>query len=520
MNGKTEWVIGGERGCDLVVDLPSVSRRHCRLSQKLDGTFTLEDLGSTNGTFVNGRRLLAETPVRRGDVVTLGLTVPMPWPETAAAPIVPAQNEPKVVRVGREPDNDLVLDRPEVSGHHARVVIAPDGKQGVVDDLGSTNGTSVNAPQQRVSHAVIAPGDVIYFGPVAVPAATFFSGESAQRSVALPELIVRGEAMVVGRDPACDLVLNVPVVSSRHARFTHERGVIKVEDLGSSNGTFINGRRITDRQTVSPGDLIRFGDHETRLVDKSPSVVTVGPYLTVTAASVAFMLQNSLLGGWISGEAGSSEDVAWFELALAAFWIGLTMGLLERFIVAKSRSEGDSNPAVLWRSVARTAAIDLAWCGLILGMVAWRAKIGVRPEAVGVLWLTALIGSALGEALVRWTGRLTYALASAAGLIVVVGVLSWPTQGRPDFGRAGRLAAGVSPVRWSFEALLLLSAGEKADDPAVDPVERYFPAETDRAGSLACATALLAMLGGLVYLVAVTARPEADRWRPAVPASH
>ncbi|MCA1686518.1 MAG: FHA domain-containing protein, partial [Planctomycetia bacterium] len=171
MSDKTTWVIGGDPDCDLVVDVPSVSRHHCRLSRRRDGSFVVEDLGSTNGTFVNGQRIASETLVGREDAVTLGVTVPMPWP---AEPDRPTPAGVRVIRVGREPDNDVVIDSPEVSGHHARLVIAEGSGEATVEDLGSTNGTAVGSPDSRVTRATFRPGDVLYFGPVAVPAASFF----------------------------------------------------------------------------------------------------------------------------------------------------------------------------------------------------------------------------------------------------------------------------------------------------------------------------------------------------------
>ena len=58
---KSSWVIGRSEDCDLVVQESAVSSRHCRLTHKADG-FTVEDLNSTNGTFVNGARIEAGQP--------------------------------------------------------------------------------------------------------------------------------------------------------------------------------------------------------------------------------------------------------------------------------------------------------------------------------------------------------------------------------------------------------------------------------------------------------------------------
>ena len=65
--------LGREEGCDLVVELDNVSRLHARLVQR-DGCVTLEDLRSTNGTFLDGRRVGAPTKVPLDTPVKVGTT--------------------------------------------------------------------------------------------------------------------------------------------------------------------------------------------------------------------------------------------------------------------------------------------------------------------------------------------------------------------------------------------------------------------------------------------------------------
>ncbi len=77
--------------------------------------------------------------------------------------------------------------------------------------------------------------------------------------------------MVVGRDPACDWVIDLPMVSSRHALLTRRDGQVLIKDLGSSNGTFVNGRRIEGEMTVYNGDLIGLGSHTLALAIESPA---------------------------------------------------------------------------------------------------------------------------------------------------------------------------------------------------------------------------------------------------------
>lgn len=66
--------IGRSEQNDIAIADPEVSRRHARITFQ-DGAFLLEDLGSTNGTFVNGRRLNTPTPLKDGDIIYLGETI-------------------------------------------------------------------------------------------------------------------------------------------------------------------------------------------------------------------------------------------------------------------------------------------------------------------------------------------------------------------------------------------------------------------------------------------------------------
>jgi hypothetical protein len=65
-------VIGRSSGCDIVVDDPNVSRRHAEIRRMGEG-YSLVDLGSTNGTEVNGQRV-GETSLMNGDVIGVGTT--------------------------------------------------------------------------------------------------------------------------------------------------------------------------------------------------------------------------------------------------------------------------------------------------------------------------------------------------------------------------------------------------------------------------------------------------------------
>ncbi|MCL4820329.1 MAG: FHA domain-containing protein [Vicinamibacteria bacterium] len=68
-----------------------------------------------------------------------------------------------------------------------------------------------------------------------------------------------GTIATLGRDPSCDLVLNDPKCSRRHAVLEGEPGSLSIRDSGSANGVFVNGKRV-DRTPLVGGDVIQVGE--------------------------------------------------------------------------------------------------------------------------------------------------------------------------------------------------------------------------------------------------------------------
>jgi pSer/pThr/pTyr-binding forkhead associated (FHA) protein len=83
--------------------------------------------------------------------------------------------------------------------------------------------------------------------------------------------------LFLGRDPSNDISLSDPEVSRRHARFVLEGSQYSIEDLGSTNGTFLRGNPVHGLTPLQPGDLIAIGErvvliYETRVFDPDATV--------------------------------------------------------------------------------------------------------------------------------------------------------------------------------------------------------------------------------------------------------
>lgn len=440
---RRSWTIGSSPDCDLVVDLPTVSAHHCRLTRDADG-FLLEDLGSTNGTFVNGERCGAPARVSRDDSITLGRTLRMPWPPKEARP------EPGAVRIGREPDNDLVVDLPTVSGYHARVFREGASGEALIEDLGSTNGTALGSPDRKITRSPLSASDTIYLGSHPIPAA---------------QVLARlGPAPV-----APGAVSDAP------------------------------GGRSEPWWSAWPRRLTPIWGPSWRLA----ALLAQAP---VTAGVIVWAL-----GAGAGSARGRAAALFW--LGLAAVWFGLSDAVLGGAPGA-ARPRGGRPTGGAARLIPRFAVLGALCglqCVSAWAVVAHGAGLrGPALPALALLVLAAAVGLALGLVLIELSPRPAIALAVLPLAVLpqwLLGGEVWPLPRMAPWARAG---AQALPSRWAFEGLLLL---ESARHPAGgdDLAERYFPAETERMGVRADVTALGAMLIGLAALAAFLAgnpKPE------------
>ena len=80
---------------------------------------------------------------------------------------------------------------------------------------------------------------------------------------------------VAGRDDACALVIDAGTVSRRHARITVVSGTATIEDLGSTNGTHVNGTRISAPTRLSAGDKLLIGSELLQIKRRLASALTI-----------------------------------------------------------------------------------------------------------------------------------------------------------------------------------------------------------------------------------------------------
>jgi pSer/pThr/pTyr-binding forkhead associated (FHA) protein len=259
--------------------------------------------------------------------------------------------------IGAAADNTLVLKRPGIAAHHASLNVGDRGF--ILSVVDSAARVHVNARPVR-EKAILRLGDVVSLDTLQfilkpdrdasirtdVPPATATSRNSDEAATRLrnapPKAVLRGVSgsyfgkivplrgkLTIGRGSDCDLVLDEPEMSRRHAMIEDSGDAILLRDLGSANGTFVNGVQVRNA-VLHPDDQIAF-DHN-RFLLEAPGLpgrdqILIdernAPNITQTMRAVRMPEEDPPA----RQAAGSSRNDIWWLIGAAAL-IGLGIALL------------------------------------------------------------------------------------------------------------------------------------------------------------------------------------------------
>ncbi|KPI17871.1 FHA domain containing protein [Actinobacteria bacterium OK074] len=302
LNPSRSYTLGRDPQGDIVFDDARVSWRHATISFGGRG-WVVEDHGSTNGTFVQGQRI-RQLEIGPGSALHLGNATDGPrlslsgTPASVATPQVQPQQRPRQQpRPQAQPQQEPQRQPFAAQGAPAWAGQAPPQQQVPPQQTPQRNRPhqpAASTPPQR-------PG-----GGACQPPAYGAPPVYGDRSPTTFHQLPLGRVMRIGRALENDLVVSDLQVSRRHAEFhAMPDGRFEIRDLGSHNGTYVNGQPISKGGSalLGPNDIVGVGHSTFRIVgDRLEEFVDTGEvtfsarHLTVTVDGGKQILKDVSFG--------------------------------------------------------------------------------------------------------------------------------------------------------------------------------------------------------------------------------
>jgi pSer/pThr/pTyr-binding forkhead associated (FHA) protein len=242
--GTGSLTLGRDASADVVVAGNDVSRQHAEIRSDPEGYILIDT--SVNGTYVNGERIGKTRRLSRADVIRVGNDE---FRFYADSPALSSKSAPRVKAVELPPG------------------LPPTGASERLSD------TMHGAPAAEVPRPNTPPS------PDAAPLASLLFRSGDMKGKRLP---IKVPVVNIGRGDYNDVVIVDPSVSTMHAKLQRREAIWILTDLGSTNGTFVEGEPLKGESPLSPGTTIRFGDVSALfepLDDKVPMVRGKGTHV-------------------------------------------------------------------------------------------------------------------------------------------------------------------------------------------------------------------------------------------------
>lgn len=262
----TRCRLGRQDDAEIQIPHLSVSRLHCELLRTGDALM-VRDLGSRSGTLLNGQALTGEQRLRNGDTLRLG------------------DVEVQIRLVERKAEQAASVD--------------PEGQTILHPGWAHPGTTSTDTFWGQPDAGRVGPdeGD-------GMPARTLLSGSA--KSAAAPggaggervEIHLKNVPQTIGRAPDCNILLaDQLLISRRHAELAPEGRTWVIRDLGSSNGTFVNGVSVRRAVPLAVGDVVTIGGYQLSFTGRS--LVSEGRAHGLTIEVSGLTMPNLQQGGYI-----------------------------------------------------------------------------------------------------------------------------------------------------------------------------------------------------------------------------
>ena len=271
----------GRLDCEILLSDPHSSRRHAKLTL-IDDEVLLEDLKSSNGTFVNGERIETAT-LKHGDIVRFDRQeFTLVGPEDIAKTMIrPADNASTPTLF--EPPNSLEQATGEDPNH--------------IDNMDCRPGIDIN---EDALQRLVAQSRKKHLGTNSSletnPSLIVMTGSSMGKIIPLTN-----HMMTIGRKKA-DIQIDEKSVSTEHAQIVRQGGKWKVIDMMSANGIYLNGKKMQAAFLI-PGDILRIGRVDLRFSNNKskPTSAETAEQDHSTQTSPKTRVLSSIGGSKLSG---------------------------------------------------------------------------------------------------------------------------------------------------------------------------------------------------------------------------
>ena len=197
--------------------------------------------------------------------------------------------------IGTGSNAQIKLDNSRVSREHLQIIYQ---KEGIlhVQDLNSTNGSYLNGIRLDQSQSLKDKDKLQLAGvnDILIIVKKPLSDDTLNFHKNIIDILKTKESILLGRGSSCDIVLNHPTVSKTHASIRlKSNNIYEIKDLGSTNGTYVNGRKVKGTQVLNFKDKVFIGRHQVSLEGSSKNLVEE---LAITAIGIEKTYSNGVKG--------------------------------------------------------------------------------------------------------------------------------------------------------------------------------------------------------------------------------
>ncbi|MDY6862867.1 MAG: FHA domain-containing protein [Thermodesulfobacteriota bacterium] len=246
LKGK-ELIIGRDKKNAIFLDDTSVSRNHAKVTF-LENKALIEDMGSSNGVFINGVKIEAKTEFKAKDVIEIGHIKLI------------VEKEGEEIEDSQKTITEDVPEEAKTIVHEAesqKTVISEVDKESPTVETEKTIIDTKDSKDEDTGKTIMADSEVLQYAKLA----------GISEEYRGKEYILDKPEIKIGRAPDNQISIQHTSISKNHALILTDESGYRVKDLESKNGIKINDNLVKDA-SIKPGDIVEFGSIKFRFVGK------------------------------------------------------------------------------------------------------------------------------------------------------------------------------------------------------------------------------------------------------------